>query len=116
MKQSEHKLQAAFFKWFRLQYPDKYWNCFAIPNGGKRDVKTGAMLKSEGAVSGVWDVLILNNSYEDSSKGLFIEFKTGKNKLTDNQKAFQSANFHYDFVVCYTLEDAVEAVKSYLNG
>lgn len=112
---SESHLQQSFFKWFRAQYPDKYWQCFAIPNGGLRNKIVAARLKKEGAVSGVWDVLILNEGY-GSSKGLFIEFKVGYNKLTQNQEDFRRQNDNnYDFRVCYSLETAIEAVNNYLN-
>lgn len=32
---------------------------FAVPNGGKRDTKTGARMKYEGAVRGVADLILL---------------------------------------------------------
>lgn len=114
-KISESQLQASFFAWFRRQYPYKTYECFSIPNGGKRDVITGARMKKEGAVAGVWDVLLLNNGTCGTSKGLFIEFKVKPNKLTDNQIAFQKANYYYDFEVCYTLDEAVKAVNDYLT-
>jgi len=112
---SESQLQQSFFKWFRAQYPDKYWQCFAIPNGGLRNEIVAAKMKREGVVSGVWDVLILNEGY-GSSKGLFIEFKVGYNKLTQNQEDFRRQNDNnYDFRVCYSLETAIEAVTEYFN-
>lgn len=114
---SESQLQQSFFKWFRSQYPDKYWQCFAIPNGGLRNKIVAARLKKEGAVSGVWDVLIaLPSAKYMNRSGLWIEFKVGYNKLTDNQKEFRAANEkHYDFAVCYTLEAAIKATNEYLK-
>lgn len=46
---------------------------FAIPNGGKRDAKVGAMLKAEGVKSGVPDICVAipRNGYH----GLWIELK-----------------------------------------
>lgn len=114
-KISESQLQASFFQWFRLQYPHRYWQCFAIPNGGLRNKVVAAKLKREGCVSGVWDVLLLNNSSFDTTKGLFIEFKVGYNKLTENQEKFRKENYYYDFAVCYTLEEAVKVVNDYLS-
>ena len=114
-KISESQLQQSFFKWFRLQYPQYYWNAFAIPNGGLRNKQVAAQLKREGVVSGVWDVFILNNKGNNNSRGLWVEFKVKPNKLTDNQIAFQKENFYYDFAVCYTIEEAVIAVNNYLN-
>lgn len=113
-KISEHQLQASFFTWFRAQYPKRYWQCFAIPNGGLRNKVVAAKLKREGAVSGCWDVFLSVPS--SPYLGMWIEFKVGYNKLTDNQIAFKFGQTGlYRFEVFYTLEDAVRVVTNYLN-
>ena len=60
--------------WFRLQYPAVGKLLFAVPNGSRRDVVTGAILKWEGVVAGVAD-LIPKKCYAS----LCIEIKYGKN-------------------------------------
>lgn len=113
-KISESQLQASFFKWFRLQYPQFYFNCFAIPNGGLRNKIVAAKLKREGATSGVWDVFL--SVPNRGQNGMWIEFKVGYNKLTENQQDFKDAQFTgYRFEVCHTLDEAVKAVKSYFS-
>ena len=56
---SESQIQHDCLVWFRLQYPKLARMLFAVPNGGKRDAKTGARMKYEGAVRGVADLILL---------------------------------------------------------
>ena len=50
---SESQIQHDCLTWFRLQYPNLALLLFAVPNGGRRDAKTGARMKYEGVVRGV---------------------------------------------------------------
>ena len=47
--------------WYGSGYNIPNWLVcfFAVPNGGKRDAKTGARMKYEGAVRGVADLILL---------------------------------------------------------
>jgi hypothetical protein len=45
-----------FVTWFRLKYPGVL--IFAVPNGGKRSLKTAKDLKAEGATAGIPDLFI----------------------------------------------------------
>ena len=51
MNNAESRLQQACVRWVRYQYPDLV--VYAIPNGGKRNAVTGAILKAEGVLAGV---------------------------------------------------------------
>jgi hypothetical protein len=121
---SEHDLQAACIKWFKLSYPHYQMRLFAIPNAQKRDVKTdkkgnyyvpsASKQIAEGLVKGVWDAFLAipHQLYG----GMFIEFKVGRNKLTEDQARFQAAiGVFYKFVICYSFEDFKKAVDEYLN-
>ena len=120
----EHKEQCEFFKWCRLQeniYPQLKW-IFAIPNQGKRNPTIGARFKREGMKAGVSDVFVPVPVYGFRDRfsytgGLFIEFKYGKNGLTDAQKDFQGemARRDYAVAVVYSAEEAIELVKNYLQ-
>jgi len=63
-KASEHGEQAALFAWAAACHnvgivgADRLMQMYAIPNGGKRDPKTAAMLKAEGVRTGVPDVCL----------------------------------------------------------
>jgi hypothetical protein len=88
MKTIEHSIQCAYFQWVRLnahRHP-AIAMAFAIPNGGHRDIRTAARLKAEGVRAGVWDVFVPWMAHDRG--GLWIEFKAGKSKRTDNQNEF----------------------------
>lgn len=112
MKQLEHKLQCACVRWFRLQHPNIL--CFAIPNGGARSALTGAMLKAEGVVAGVPDLMIAvpKNGYA----GLFVEMKVKPNRPSKEQvqviKRLEDTG--YKVAVCYSFDEFVKIVSDYL--
>ena len=116
MKQIESEHQRALFEWIRTQQArdSRYSKIFAIPNGGKRDIKTAANLKREGVLSGVWDIFV--PMPRNGLCGLWIEMKAGKNKLTANQKKFREGLTDcYKFEVCYTWIEAKEIIENYLK-
>ncbi len=110
----EHKEQSNVIRWFRLQYPKL--TMFAIPNGGLRHIRTAARLKDEGVMAGVADLFLMKPS--GLYHGLFIEMKSEKGKLTDNQTLFlRKAIFEgYEIKVCYSFIEAKESIEHYLRG
>ncbi len=108
----EDILQAECVKWFRLQYPNH--TLFAIPNGGHRNVITGALLKKTGTLAGVADLFLMHASL---SNGLFIELKVGKNKLTESQKEFKrkAIEARYGYIVCRSFDEFMNEINNYLN-
>jgi len=112
---TEHSQQAALFAWIAQQtdYPELKL-AFAIPNGGLRDKVTAARLKAEGAKAGVWDIFL--PVPRCLCHGLFIEMKVGDNTLTKKQEEFANKlNFWYEFVECYSWEEARDALISYIR-
>lgn len=112
----ESLTQIAFFQWARLsekKYP-QLKKIHSIPNGGKRDAKTGAILKKEGVLAGVWDVFLPFPSRKKC--GLYIEFKSQTGRLSKSQKEFRShLEDYYEFKICRTSQEAIEIVLEYLN-
>jgi len=129
---SEHKDQVDLFVWAGFnagKYPELKM-LFAIPNGGKRDAITGAMLKSEGVRRGVPDIClaVARGKYH----GLFIELKradlkpSAKAAMQDFRKmglsVYQSEWLDalraegYAAGVCYGYEEARDAILDYLKG
>lgn len=121
---SEHDLQTSCVKWFRLKYPKYRLLLFAVPNGamlhGNRlqRVKQWNYLKSEGAVKGVSDLILLVAKGEFN--GLCIEMKTNKksSKQSKEQKDFEAAviNQGYAYVVPRSFEEFVSVVTQYLSN
>ena len=110
MRHDESNLQIACVRWFRLQYPSIAPLLFSVPNGGRRDAVTGAILKAEGAVAGVSDLLLLLPNGQHH--GLCIEMKTAKGRQSTAQKEWQKAveDAGYRYVVVRSLGDFIDEV------
>lgn len=115
-RHEEHNLQVACVNWFRYQYPIVGKMLIAVGNGGKRDAITGAMLKAEGVLAGVSDLILLipNNRYH----GLLIEMKTKTGRQSAAQKDWQQEveklNY-YKYVVVRSLEEFMNIINDYLE-
>ncbi len=115
MRNEESKLQQACIAWFRLQYPGLAKLLFAIPNGSRRDAITGAILKREGVISGVADLILLIPKKGYAS--LCIEMKYGKNGQSNNQKEWQqlAEAAGNKYIVCKSLDEFMRHVNQYLS-
>ena len=98
---TESMEQQGFVTWFRSRYPGVL--IFAIPNGGKRSIRTALTLKAEGVVPGVPDLFI-------PEWRLFIEMKrTRGGIISKEQKAmmkYLKETCNYSVIVGYGAEDA----------
>lgn len=83
-RHDEHGIQVAIMQFLDRALPSSCY-AFAVPNGGKRNAVTGAILKREGVKAGVADIIVMRNP------GLcaLIEVKTAKGSLSNSQKAFR---------------------------
>ncbi len=113
-KTSEHSIQKAYFDWARMHRVAR--RAYAIPNGGHRNIATAARLKAEGVRAGVLDVHL--PVPVGGLHGLWIEFKSGYNKLTNEQAAeallLKEAGFLV--AVCWDTESAIKTTEGYLSG
>lgn len=114
---SEHQEQATVISWWwrvHQKYGLPPFALFAIPNGGARDVITGARLKAEGVRKGVLD-LMLAKPTEDHA-GLFIEMKIGDNKPSPEQKDFIAylESVGYKATVHWNAGTAIKEIEAYL--
>ncbi len=116
IKITEHFLQKSFFEWLSVKYPRIRKVSFCIPNGACRSARQGKHFKEEGLTAGVPDIFI---SYPNTSHhGLYIEFKVGKNTVTEEQRnmmLYLTAT-GYKCCVCYTIDSAIESLENYLNN
>lgn len=114
MKNEESRIQKACVRWFRLQYPRLV--LFAIPNGGNRNAVTGAILKSEGVLAGVSDLMLMHPA--GGYHGLCIEMKTPKGRQQESQKQFQrqAEAAGYKYIICRSLDSFVAEIREYLNS
>ncbi len=117
MKHEESQIQANCVKWFRLQYPHIKKLLFAVPNGGKRNLREAQIMKSEGVTAGVSDLILLVPSSDAEFHSLCIEIKTERGKQTKLQKEWQAEAEKQGnkYVVCRSVDDFIEEVNNYLN-
>lgn len=115
IKHSEHDIQAACIKWFRLQYPRLAPLLFAVPNGTNKSKTARMMFKAEGLTAGVSDLLFLlpHGGYH----GLCIEMKTRTGRQSDEQKAWQAAveARGYLYVIIRSLDEFIKTITNYKN-
>ncbi|WP_299733881.1 VRR-NUC domain-containing protein [uncultured Endozoicomonas sp.] len=109
--------QSHFFNWLKFAYPEVYDHAFHVPNGGRRDGKTGAKLKREGVKAGVPDIVVATS--KGHWHGLFIEFKAARPhsaSVSTEQKQWieRLSRAGYLAVVCRGLEEAKKAIEDYL--
>jgi hypothetical protein len=114
-RKTEHDEQVAVIDWYRKQYPTLKYCLFAIPNGGLRHIRVAMTLKKEGVLSGVSDMFLMVP--RGTFHGLFIEMKTAKGKVSDNQQKFLdiARSQGYEAIVCYGFEDAKNKIKKYFS-
>lgn len=111
---SEEDIQKSCFTWFRFEHPGYRLRCYHIPNGGQRNKIVAAKLKGQGTLPGAWDIFL--SVPRGGFSGFYIEIKTLKNPLTENQLKFMEANqLDYLFKVCRSLEDFKNEIDKYLK-
>lgn len=118
MKHLEDEEQTALFQWAELQsgkYPELRL-LFHIPNGGKRNAREAARFKKMGVKSGVPDLFL--PVAKKGFHGLWIEMKSKKGRLSENQIAFlkELDKQSYKTAVCYGWEEAAQTLTNYLKG
>lgn len=115
---SEHTQQALLIQWADLvvnQYPELKL-LFAIPNGGARSARAGAMLKREGVKAGVPDLCL--PVARRIWHALYLELKAGDGRLSDKQKQWVE-DLHNQgncVAVAYSFDEAKGIIIDYLEG
>ena len=116
---SESAEQKSFVKWWGMMRQRLAPNAVlhSIPNGGRRDIATGARLKAEGAVAGVPDLFLA--CARSGKHGLYIELKrrTGGRVSQSQRNLFPLLEAQgYGVAVCRGWREAADAVEAYLAG
>jgi hypothetical protein len=122
MKHIEDDEQERLFLWVNLATISGYKlrdYIFAIPNGGKRNVREAARMKRQGVKAGVSDVFVPIPTLK--YHGLWIEMKAPKGKAkpkvqTNQQEWIERMNgIGYRAVVCYGWVEAKAVITEYLQ-
>jgi hypothetical protein len=109
---SEHDLQVAVAQYLDLMG----WLWCAVPNGGNRNVITGAKLKAEGVKRGVPDILIFEDWHKYlpyaifKGHGIAIELKFGKGRVSKEQKEWLEnlKKRNWKTAVCRSIDEVIE--------
>ena len=114
MRHEESHLQQACVRWFRYQYPQHAQLLIAVPNGVRTSATQGRILKAEGMLAGVADLLLLLPRHGYGC--LCIEMKTDKGRQSDSQKQWQQATEQAPnkYVVCRDFYDFKQQIETYL--
>ena len=137
---AHHKIQTAIVE--ATQYIEECRWLYAVPNGEKRETVTvvrrgkkhticpaGRRLKEEGVKRGVLDLHLPmpapNSSYRFTQgrdtppyHGLFLEVKTGKDKLTPEQREFWEWHIERGFAcaAASSIQQGIDIIRNYLDG
>ena len=105
---SEDQLQSKCFIYFHNTYSNYRNLFFAVPNGGKRDIREAMKLKATGVIAGIPDMILLH-----SSTCIGFEFKAEKGVLSDSQKKIHKIwnDNNYKVFVIKSFEEFVEIIE-----
>ena len=109
--------QEHVFLWASMEertYPELAM-LYAIPNGGKRAIKTAVALKKQGVKRGVPEMCL--PVPRGGFNGLYIELKRVKGgTVSDEQREWIAAlnTQGYKAIICHGAEEAIEQIRGYL--
>ncbi len=109
--------QAKVVAWARANennYP-YLWMLHNSLNGVKLSKTQAGKAKASGMLSGVPDLFL--PLPKNGHHGLYIEMKSEKGRLTENQQWFLSnaESLGYKTAVCYSAKEAIDAIEAYYS-
>ena len=119
MKHLESAQQAQVVEWSRWAYKTGKYPMLNMLhcslNGVKLSGTQAKIAKGQGMLSGVPDLFlpVPKNGFH----GLFIEMKSEKGRVTENQHWFltNADSVGYKTVVCYSAKEAISAIQAYYD-
>ena len=119
MKHLESAQQAQVVEWSRWAYKTGKYPMLNMLhcslNGVKLSGTQAKIAKGQGMLSGVPDLFlpVPKNGYH----GLFIEMKSEKGRVTENQHWFltNAESLSYKTVICYSAKEAISAIQAYYD-
>lgn len=110
--------QEAIIQWCQYRYGiyPELELLYHVPNGGKRDAKTAAVLKRQGVKAGVPDLVL--PVARGGFHGLYIELKAPGGSLQKNQREYMERLTQEGYLAqkCEGWQEAVELLSNYLEG
>lgn len=114
-KPTERQIVETWYRWLCYQYPDVARGTFHPPNEGKRTTTTCRILKSQGMLKGVADIIMLWPAC--GYHGACFEFKSAKGKLTAEQHAFlaHAKSCNYFVQIFNDIDTAIAVTNDYIK-
>jgi hypothetical protein len=119
MKHLESAHQAQVIEWSRWAYKTGKYPMLNMLhcslNGVKLSATQARIAKAQGMLSGVPDLFL--PLPKNGHHGLYIEMKSEKGRLTENQQWFLSnaESLGYKTAVCYSAKEAIDAIEAYYS-
>lgn len=119
MKHLEAAHQAQVMEWSRWAYKTGKYPMLNMLhcslNGVKLSATQARIAKAQGMLSGVPDLFL--PLPKNGFHGLYIEMKSEKGRLTENQQWFLSnaESLGYKTAVCYSAKEAIDAIEAYYS-
>lgn len=115
MKHLEDNLQKSCVLWFRYQFPRYSKLLFAVPNGGKRNIREAERLKSQGVIPGVSDLILMIP--KNGLGSLCIEMKIEGGRQTINQREWQEQveKVGIKYEIARSIDEFMNIINKYLN-
>lgn len=118
---TEHQEQVAVIQWWEIYAASRGIDprlLFAIPNGGARSKRTGAMLKAEGVRAGCPDLMLamINATVHGITwPGMFIELKAEDGSVQATQREFAKLvrKAGYKVILAWGADEAIRAIRVY---
>ena len=109
-RHEESSIQKRCVAWFHYQWPRHI--CFAVPNGGARNKAEACIMKGDGVLAGVSDLIVVGDG-----RILFVEMKTQRGKQSPTQKDFQKRveSLGHKYVVCRSLDSFIEEINKFMK-
>jgi hypothetical protein len=116
-RELERVHQVALIKWVRTVrdiYPVLKL-LYAVPNGGKRNLRVARKLKAEGVLAGVADLCL--PAARRGYHGLYLEMKSDEGVATEEQKEFLRgvSGEGYCAVIAQGVDEAKAALEWYIG-
>ena len=113
----ESQLQRQCVAWFRMQYPKHAKLLFAVPNGGGRSRVEAAIMKAEGVVAGVSDLILLEPRGGYGCLCIEMKREDKSSRQSAIQKEWQAATEEAGnrYVVVRSLEIFQAVVNEYMR-
>jgi len=119
MKHTESAHQSQVIEWSRWAYKTGKYPMLNMLhcslNGVKLSATQARIAKAQGMLSGVPDLFL--PLPKNGHHGLYIEMKSEKGRLTENQQWFLSnaESLGYKTTVCYSAKEAIDAIEAYYS-